>query len=619
MIDAYKNDLMHIQNELLGDLKNVENKMISKVKELSQSFENQNALFTKKLEKLENEYSTLFKQAQSVKTDKDSKENEILSKIDTLNNKIEENISSFDIKYNKLKKDLSDSNYKFDKALIDNFQIPGIVGTSAPFRNMRDFLEIMYKKQNDFINAKDQQNTSLKKYKEKLESLISANKTQNSLLDVQISRKCELQIKDLEKRFNERIDLIEERINKMRIENGKYSYDLLEQCKDLNNKCNNINDELKSSLDEYNGEFKKYKDSFKEMNNKLNNFEDQYKLFENKLKEINEKFEHFIKLETKIKEFDKNILFHIEKNKNIDTRRSIYDSIEKNENFNLSKSNFQDINFDENEKNSFFSSQKLEHNKNLSAINFSKRNISQISDDKEEKIKVNNILFDNEFFKSPKYSGGSLNKDNDFNNSKIKKVKRAFYKIRSGKIYNRYPFINYDMNSVHENNKKNSSRKNYEKIELKNNVNENEKNDDLKLTNIRDIKNKKIKKDSTESVSYSNHNYKYLDKKIDLLGKTLIDNINKIILQINLIKKKDNNNEKKKYINSKNSKEKNSDENNTLIQSIKNKNSRNSFIAKKHQPLTFKKSNNLSYKRIQDQKVKSEQKLKFIIKDNQKN
>ena len=104
-----------------------------------------------------------------------------------------------------------------------------------------------------------------------------------------------------------------------------------------------------------------------------------------------------------------------------------------------------------------------------------------------------------------------------------------------------------------------------------------------------------------------------------MLGKTLIDNINKIILQINLIKKKDNNNEKKKYINYKNSKEKNSDENNTLIQSIKNKNSRNSFIAKKHQPLTFKKSNNLSCKRIQDQKVKSEQKLKFIIKDNQKN
>ena len=214
MIDAYKNDLMHIQNELLGDLKNVENKMISKVKELSQSFENQNALFTKKLEKLENEYGTLFKQAQSVKTDKDSKENEILSKIDTLNNKIEENISSFDIKYNKLKKDLSDSNYKFDKALIDNFQIPGIVGTSAPFRNMRDFLEIMYKKQNDFIKAKDQQNTSLKKYKEKLESLISANKTQNSLLDVQISRKCELQIKDLEKRFNERIDLIQKKLIK---------------------------------------------------------------------------------------------------------------------------------------------------------------------------------------------------------------------------------------------------------------------------------------------------------------------------------------------------------------------------------------------------------------------
>ena len=39
MAEKYKVDLMHLQNELLGDIKNVENKIESKLKKTNQSLE----------------------------------------------------------------------------------------------------------------------------------------------------------------------------------------------------------------------------------------------------------------------------------------------------------------------------------------------------------------------------------------------------------------------------------------------------------------------------------------------------------------------------------------------------------------------------------------------------
>ena len=208
-------------------------------------------------------------------------------------------------------------------------------------------------------------------------------------------------------------------------------------------------------------------------------------------------------------------------------------------------------------------------------------------------------------------------------------MKRALYKIKGGKIFNHYPFINFDksyinLNEISRNNRKYlnkekiNSKENYEKIEIRNNNidDENEKYDNIKLLDIKDIKKNKYINDSKESISFSNHNYKYLDKKIDILGKALVNNINKIIIEINKLKNKDNNNEKIKY---KNSKEKNIDENNMIIKSIKNKNSRNSFFNEKKPPLTFKNPNNHSQKNSVDKNTKYNHKLFVMSKDSHKN
>ena len=91
-----------------------------------------------------------------------------------------------------------------------------------------------------------------------------------------------------------------------------------------------------------------------------------------------------------------------------------------------------------------------------------------------------------------------------------------------------------------------------------------------------------------------------MDKKIDILGKTLVDNINKIIAQINLIKKyKCNkcNTIKNEESNEKINKEKDeTEENNTIIHSTQNKKFFKDPSVEKNNDISNLKAGSLSFK-----------------------
>ena len=103
------------------------------------------------------------------------------------------------------------------------------------------------------------------------------------------------------------------------------------------------------------------------------------------------------------------------------------------------------------------------------------------------------------------------------------------------------------------------------KMKILNNSKENiykkkEEKDLLELL-LNHKKNKNIRnrseKEAKEQNQIQNHSTSYLDKKIDILGKSMIDYFNKIIRQINFLKKIVFNNEKYKTIKLKDSKENN--------------------------------------------------------------
>ena len=578
MADKFQNDLMHVQNELLGDLKNVENKIETKIKKINQTIDEQKNGLEKKLNYLENAYSVLLQRTQNVKTADNSKEEEILSKIEMLNKKIEDHTFRLENKYNNITTELKDTTYKYDKIMSDNFQIPGLIGYRAPFLSMREFLENVNKKLNDTSKIKDQQAIEFKKYKEKMENSINVNKNQFSMLENRINSKIDLQLKDLGKRYD----------------------DLLAQCTDLNDKCNKIDDILKSSLDKNHDEFIKYKNTFKKMNEKLTKFEGLYNSFEEKLQLINEQFVNINKnnsnqllLEKRIKDLEKMYLSMRTENyfSNFEDRKNKSNIIENIDYNDLSKTNNPEANIEEDDINSLFSNRQIKkldtanikiEQKTISARNYSKGNDLYNSEDRDEPQNQKNILFDSDLLKDSKHFKGLLN-----NSNMMSKTKDSSNRIRSGKIFNKFPFISYDRKGNNDDIMHSLSRNNFKygnKGDFRSNDNifksEENKNIIQFALNYKDLKRKQIEKESSKDTNViTYHKYKYLDKKIDILGRVMVESLNKIILQMNFLKKNTFNNPNFKKIKSSNNKSpeennndpENSEQNNKIRSLSKNK------------------------------------------------
>ena len=598
MIEANKNDLMIIQNELLGDIKNVEIKLNERIKLLSQSFEEQKSGFEKKINVLEKAYNSLLQLTEPKKSIDDSKEKEIISEINTINKTLEENSSRLEIKINDLQENLKETTYKYDRAIADNFVIPGLVGAKAPFKSLRELIETTYKKSNDSLKLKEKQGMDLKIYKEKMENIISMNKSELTTMESKLNKTFQSQIKDLEKKFNERIDITEERINTMRVENGKYTYDLLAQGKEIKNDCEQMNKELRNSLDKHNKEFLNYISIFKEAEEKLINFEEKYNTFKSDLNSINENFENINKknsnLENKIKDIEKTIL---------NSKRSIQDYFENTE---ISKSNINSGFIEEDEKNSFLSNRmkKLEikkiqnERKNFISKSYLKSNGFQISEDNEENTKINSLLFDAEFFGDSKQLGNSFNYEFLNDTDKIKRAKLTHARVRSGKILSHFPFISHDI--ISSNNEEMVNQISREKKQI------------LKLSPDY-IKKKKIQKEI--NFPYNNHKYKYLDKKIDILGKVMVNSFNKIILQINYLKKTTGLSEKEQtnHLNSKEKEETFDIDNTNVIHSIKNNIVKSPLIDKKYSMSDNRNPDlNTSYKKLNMIRTKFNEKIKNL-------
>ena len=229
MSEKNVSELMHIQNELLGDLKNVETKLSDKIKIINQSLEEHKDLSEKRIKNVEKNLSILLEKFEALPKIDNSNNKNNDDKFFLINKKIEETESKLESKIKNISENLKESVYKYDRVILDNFTIPGLIGPKAPFKSMRSLLENIYKKTLDNSKSKEKHDLDLKFYKEKLENIINSNKKELEMLEIKIRSNYNSKISDLEKMYQDRFDGVEERLNTMRIDNGKYRYDLIEK------------------------------------------------------------------------------------------------------------------------------------------------------------------------------------------------------------------------------------------------------------------------------------------------------------------------------------------------------------------------------------------------------
>ena len=547
--NSFKNELMYIQNELLGDIKNVEKKLEVKLKKNNQSFEEYKIVLEKKLDYLENVYNALIQRTQPTKIDEGFDEKKIFYEINSINQKMENNYFILKNDINSLRNEMKDSTYKYEKIISDNLQIPGLIGYKSKFLNISEFLQNLYKKYNDLYKSKSQQESDFIKYKEKLNNAFTFNRNQFEIIESKIINRLELRLNDFSKNNTESINLLEEKINTMREENGKNSEDLFAQCNDLSYRFNKIDDVLKSSIEEYNGRFITYKNSFKKIEEKIKSFEEilnsikeQLQISINTNKNItNKNISNITNLDIRIKDLEKQYLTIKNEHEDLEIEKFYRNKSPKKEKKEIKNSN-------KNESNSISEQRDIKNpeinniKNESSSANYHKKNDNQTFEErKTEFSKTKNILNNIKFSKKHKLSRNTFkSKKERFNNSSSRVI--------SGKIFNRFPFISYIQNDNKENINNTLSRKktkflNKEKNESKENIHKNKMEKDI----FEDLMDKKEKESKKQKIKSYNNNI-YLDKKIDILGKSMVNNYNKIINQINFLKENFINNEIRKTI-----------------------------------------------------------------------
>ena len=421
-------------------------------------------------------------------------------------NKTNEKLISHEIRLNNIRDDFSKAIQKYDKIYLDNLELPGYIGRCAKYKNCQFFFNDIIKEINTLNQFKEKNILDLKSYKDKLESII---KSFNILVDNNNTSQIKYINTLNQKNISDcqgMVDLLAERIRELRVENAKYSMDIINKSDELSKRWDKVEDIKKEILLEFDIRSNEYKKKNDIILNKFNEYKKEYKIIKEKFFELAEfikdiRFKQNVKIlygEKLTKKEIKNIydsLSNMDINKN-----KKYETINKDEDIDLLK----DISSIENITN------KTKNENNTNNINNeNNENNANLSGEMEpekinEYIKNNKKIFKRQIeYNSPillgiknslmigKNDKISLNKNyrtlehNNKDNSKNKNLN-----IYSNKINNYNSFRN-----IEKNDKNNSEiifkKKGNKKIFINSKEDKDKEKEKKEINNINDINDKK--------------------------------------------------------------------------------------------------------------------------------
>ena len=278
-----KTDFIYFQNDILKDIKNLEKTFTEKIESIINEV-NKNKTFT---DSNFTKYSLLISDI-SEKVGASEGNSKIIEELNIMKKKLEDLSINSRIKINSLEKEFNNMSIKYDKIFITNLVVPGLIGSSCPFPSLASFIDNANKKINELIIDKKKKDMDLKSYKEKLESLINTFNTRVNTSEEKFKQYCNLCFENFDKNSNERFNILEERINTLRMENGKYSAELIERSNELKTDWDKIMNIKTEIYDKLNSELEKY---VKYNSDLLKVFESQrseFTLLKNRFTELSE-------------------------------------------------------------------------------------------------------------------------------------------------------------------------------------------------------------------------------------------------------------------------------------------------------------------------------------------
>ena len=231
MDEVKRNDLIFFRNEILEDIKNTESKINDKIGVLSKQFENFSLINEQKNEYYKKKFDEVV-----VNVDTRDFQSKIKDKMEKYGQKINEAIINNNVKIQKIEKDLSNACFKYDKIYLKNMSSSGLIGDGCPYPTMKAFFIFLDKKIKELITTKDKAFSEFKSLKEYIEQILENYEKQMEKNMENIDNNIIEKLNGHDKLTKERVKVIEDRFESIRLENSKYMHNIIKNQEIINEK-----------------------------------------------------------------------------------------------------------------------------------------------------------------------------------------------------------------------------------------------------------------------------------------------------------------------------------------------------------------------------------------------
>ena len=270
--NSYKKEFLFFKNDLLKDLKIIESKINSKLKDSNNNldaklndYEIKLSLFLEKINHL----------SQLISQDKHLEEKII--KLEKYKEKINESLLNNEIKIDSIKYDLKNAINKYDNLFLENIFCPGLIGVSYKYKNFRELIDYILSQISNLNSSKDKTNNDLKNYKIKLENSIQNVKYEFSGINRNLMELTNKQFFDYEEKLKNSFNKLENKIKEIQNENIQNLFELKNKIEN-----NNLNKQFIIP------EIKEGNDFYYNLLNQFNNIQNDFNLIKYKFTQLSE-------------------------------------------------------------------------------------------------------------------------------------------------------------------------------------------------------------------------------------------------------------------------------------------------------------------------------------------
>ena len=231
---SIKMDLLRFKDDILKDMKKMENRLNKKYLNIEESINEKINTFELKINSFEQKIIEL---SNFINIDKSMKEK--IESLEQFKEEMKDTLFTRRAKYNEFEKKVNDEINRINDTLLDSVIYPGIFGPSTKFKTFHDFIDYVLFELNQLILFKDKSGLDLNPFKKKIEQYIEAFKIQiNNLCSKEFTINS---INQSEESIKGIVKLYEDSLKKIRFESMNNNFEITKKLDKLNKQIEILN------------------------------------------------------------------------------------------------------------------------------------------------------------------------------------------------------------------------------------------------------------------------------------------------------------------------------------------------------------------------------------------